>query len=79
MSTQGEEHMAQIEIESELATVFGEPTILAKKKDLNHIDPHARAFISRSPFLVLSTADAEAPARRPQQHTNFVDRKPDPR
>ena len=50
--------MAQVESVPALTSHYGEPTILAKKKDLDHIDGHARAFISRSPFLVLSTADA---------------------
>jgi len=50
--------MAPIETASELTCLYGEPTILAKKKNLDHIDAHARAFIERSPFLVLSTADA---------------------
>jgi uncharacterized protein len=50
--------MAQIETASELTCLYGEPTILAKKKNLDHIDAHDRAFIERSPFLVLSTADA---------------------
>jgi len=35
------------------------PTVLAQKKDLDHLDEHARAFIARSPFLVMSTADAD--------------------
>ena len=51
--------MAQIEIASQLTAFYGEPTMLAKRKDLNYIDVHARAFIARSPFLVLSTADAD--------------------
>ena len=50
--------MARIETASELTCVYGEPTVLAKKKNLDYIDAHARAFIERSPFLVLSTADA---------------------
>jgi len=50
--------MAQIETVSELTGFYGEPSFLAMRKDLDHIDPHARAFIARSPFLVLSTADA---------------------
>jgi uncharacterized protein len=49
--------MAQIETTTELTCLYGEPTILAKKKNLDHIDAHARAFIERSPFVVLSTAD----------------------
>jgi hypothetical protein len=51
--------MAQIETGSELATFYGTPTLLALKKDLGHVDAHARAFIGRSPFLVLSTSDAD--------------------
>ena len=51
--------MAQIEIASQLTAFYGEPTMLAKRKDLNYIDVHASAFIARSPFLVLSTADAD--------------------
>ena len=51
--------MAQIETIASLAGHFGEPTILAKRKDLDYIDDHARTFIARSPFLVLSTADAQ--------------------
>jgi uncharacterized protein len=50
--------MARIETAFELTCVYGEPTVLAKKKNLDYIDAHARAFIERSPFLVLSTADA---------------------
>src|SRR3954447_25381444 len=51
--------MSQIESTSDLVCVFGEPSQLAKQKDRDHIDAHARAFIGRSPFLVLSTADAD--------------------
>ncbi len=51
--------MSQLKTAPELACLFGEPTVLAKKKNLDYIDEHARAFIGRSPFLVLSTADAD--------------------
>lgn len=51
--------MAEIKTALDLSAFYGEPSLLAKRKDLDHIDAHARAFISRSPFLVLSTADAE--------------------
>jgi PPOX class probable FMN-dependent enzyme len=51
--------MAQIECVSELKTLYGERSMLAAKKDVDHIDAHASAFIARSPFLVLSTADAD--------------------
>lgn len=50
--------MAQIGDISELTSFYGAPTALAAQKDLDHLDPHARDFIGRSPFLVLSTADA---------------------
>lgn len=50
--------MAQIETVESLTGYYGTPTVLAQKKDLDHLDEHARAFIARSPFLVLSTADA---------------------
>src|SRR6516164_2048969 len=53
-----ERQMAQIETATELRSLYGEATILAQKKNLDHIDGHARAFIERSPFVVLSTADA---------------------
>jgi hypothetical protein len=39
--------MAQIETGSELATLYGTPTVLALKKDLDHVDAHARAFTGR--------------------------------
>jgi uncharacterized protein len=54
-----EEQMTEIKTASELSAFYGEPTLLAKLKVLDHIDAHARAFISHSPFLVLSTSDAE--------------------
>jgi uncharacterized protein len=54
-----EEPMAQVKTVSELECHFGDPTVLAKKKTLDHIDVHARAFIGRSPFVVISTSDAD--------------------
>lgn len=51
--------MPQIETVSDLTYHYEMPTILALKKNLDYIDAHARAFIARSPFLVLSTADAD--------------------
>ena len=38
---------------------YGEVSALAARKEFNHLDRHAREFIARSPFLVMSTADAE--------------------
>src|SRR4249920_3178390 len=51
--------VVHIESVSELTSHFGVPTVLAQKKDLDYVDEHARAFIARSPFLVMSTADAD--------------------
>ena len=38
---------------------YGEVSPLAAKKEIEHLDRHARDFIARSPFLVMSTADAD--------------------
>ena len=38
---------------------YGEVSGLARDKVMARLDRHARAFIGRSPFLVLGTADAE--------------------
>ena len=42
----------------ELRTLVGEPSELARKKELPALDAHSRAFIARSPFLLLATASA---------------------
>ncbi len=39
---------------------LGEPSDLVRRKKLRRLDPHCRRFIALSPFLVLSTADAES-------------------
>jgi predicted pyridoxine 5'-phosphate oxidase superfamily flavin-nucleotide-binding protein len=54
-----EKDMPHIETASELTCLYGVPSVLAQKKNLDHVDAYARAFITRSPFLVLSTADAD--------------------
>lgn len=51
--------MAEIKDVPTLLRHFGEPSTLAKNKVIDHIDPHARAFIERSPFLLLSTSSAD--------------------
>lgn len=38
---------------------YGDVSALAARKEIKHLDHHARAFIARAPFLVMSTADAE--------------------
>ena len=38
------------------AIIGGDPSEVARKKELPALDPHARAFIARSPFLLLGTS-----------------------
>ncbi|MFD2370825.1 pyridoxamine 5'-phosphate oxidase family protein [Brevibacillus sp. GCM10020057] len=45
--------------EAKLRELFGEPSRLVQSKSIDHLDPHCRDFIARSPFLVLATADAD--------------------
>ena len=42
----------------EVRNDYGEAMELSRDKVMSHLDRHARAFIARSPFLVLGTADA---------------------
>lgn len=46
-------------VETLRAIVGGEPSELARRKELSALDVHARAFIARSPFLLLGTSSAE--------------------
>lgn len=41
----------------ELRQIVGEPSELARQKQLPALDVHCRAFIGRSPFLLLATAN----------------------
>ena len=43
----------------DIRSVYGEVSGLARDKVQPRLDMHARAFIARSPFVVLGTADAE--------------------
>ena len=43
----------------ELRAHYGDVSPLAARKEIGHLDRHAREFIARSPFLVMSTADAD--------------------
>jgi PPOX class probable FMN-dependent enzyme len=43
---------------AELRALVGEPSELARKKQLDHLDAHCREFIAHAPFLLLGTADA---------------------
>ena len=44
---------------TELRAIYAQPSELAVRKELGVIDRHARDFIGRSPFVVISTADAD--------------------
>lgn len=44
--------------ESSIRRILGEPTKSQQTKCIDHIDNHCRAWIERSPFLVLCSADA---------------------
>ena len=41
---------------------YGEPSHLAKAKQLDHLDRHCRAFIALSPFVVIATSGADGRA-----------------
>lgn len=47
----------RIRTEDELRSMMGFPSELVKNKTISIIDDHCRNFISKSPFLVLSTSD----------------------
>jgi hypothetical protein len=47
-----------VKSEAELRTVLGWPSERAVRKAVTALDTHCRAFIARSPFVLLSTADA---------------------
>jgi uncharacterized protein len=42
----------------EIRELYGEPSERAVKKQLPRLEKHSRAFIARSPFLVIASADA---------------------
>lgn len=41
-----------------LRQLYGEPSEVARRKELDALDRHARAFIALSPFVVLASCDA---------------------
>ena len=43
---------------AELRALVGEPSELAKKKQLDRLDDHCREYIAHAPFLLMGTADA---------------------
>jgi PPOX class probable FMN-dependent enzyme len=44
---------------TDLRSTYARPSEIAVKKELAFIDRHARDFIARSPFVVISTSDAD--------------------
>ncbi|QQE79127.1 pyridoxamine 5'-phosphate oxidase family protein [Alicyclobacillus sp. SO9] len=46
-----------VSTEEELRSLIGYPSDLVQNKVIPHLDEHCRGFISRSPLLLLSTAD----------------------
>jgi uncharacterized protein len=46
-----------IENPQQLREIYGPPSERSLKKQLSRLDTHCRAFIARSPFLVMATAD----------------------
>src|SRR5258705_12350577 len=46
--------------ESELRALMGAPSERAIKKEMATLDEPSRAFIARSPFLLLATSDASS-------------------
>ncbi|MBM3599041.1 MAG: pyridoxamine 5'-phosphate oxidase family protein [Alphaproteobacteria bacterium] len=49
---------AGISCESDLRGLYGEPSQLARLKQLDHLDPHCRHFIAHAPFLVIASVGA---------------------
>lgn len=45
--------------EEQFCAVMGLPVPRVLKKEISNLDVHCRAFISRSPFVVISSFDAE--------------------
>ena len=42
----------------ELRALMGEPSELARKKQIDHLDAHCRDYIAHAPFVLVGTADA---------------------
>lgn len=56
-----QDHFADtIETEAELEAVIGHPFQPAVEKVVDHLDPICRAYIARSPFLLIASADKTA-------------------
>ncbi|MBV8508242.1 MAG: pyridoxamine 5'-phosphate oxidase family protein, partial [Alphaproteobacteria bacterium] len=49
--------MDVVEDFEELREIYGPPNERSLKKQLSRFDKHCRAFIARSPFLVIASSD----------------------
>jgi PPOX class probable FMN-dependent enzyme len=45
--------------EAELDEIYGQPVAVAVTKEINHISAHYRAFIEKSPFVVIASSGPE--------------------
>jgi len=52
--------------EAAIRAFFGQPSDRAVRKELRRLDKHARAFIARSPFLVIATSGPEGADASPR-------------
>lgn len=48
----------KIESKDQIRALYGEPSVRAKKKQMDALDKHALHYVSKSPFLVVATYDA---------------------
>ena len=60
--TDDDSDICAVPSQSALRDIMGTPMDLAVRKQLGKLDRHCRAFIARSPFLCIGTADAEGKA-----------------
>lgn len=51
--------MSEMPSREAIRTLYGEPTMRSQAKERDRLDAHAQAFIARSPFLVIASADGE--------------------
>lgn len=49
----------EVKSEEELRSLLGDPSVRAKNKVIDHLDEHCIDFLDKSPFLIVSTANAE--------------------
>lgn len=71
---------ATVTTRTELREIYREPSRPAVAKEIDHIDANCAAFIAHSPFVVISTADAEgrcdaSPRGGPAGFVRVLDRR----